>query len=199
MPQHSIKQRLINRSDSILLVIDVQDSFLTKLPQAIAVSVTERIGFLMDAAGVLDIPVICTAEEIPVLGGLTEKLLGRLPSTSIVFDKMVFNLADQPDIIAAVKSSGRSTAILTGLETDVCVAQSALGLISNGLSVVAVADACASPGDAHQAGLTRIDSAGGLITTVKSLYYEWIRTVEMSNQFSSGQYGWFKRPEGIVF
>ena len=125
--------------------------------------------------------------------------LSEITSTNSVFDKMTFNLADQPDIMAAVLSSGRKTVILTGLETDVCVAQSALGLISAGLSVAVVADACAAPGDAHTQGLKRIDSAGGLITNVKSLYYEWIRTVELGNQFSSGQFSWIKRPEGIVF
>ncbi len=177
MQNTSITQHLIRANDSILMIIDVQDSFLTKLPQEKAVSVVERIGLLMDVASVLDIPVICTAEEIPVMGGMTPKLLDRLPPAAKVYDKMIFNLADQPDIIAAVLSSGRKTAILTGLETDVCVAQSALGLISAGFSVVAVADACASPGDSHQAGLKRIESAGGLISAVKSLYYEWIRTV----------------------
>ena len=199
MPHSSLTQQLIDRSNSILVVIDVQDSFLTKPPHAIGVSVVERIGFLMDVAGVLDIPVICTAEEIPAMGGLTPKLLDSIPSESVVFDKMIFNLADQTDIMAVVKATGRKTAILTGLETDVCVAQSALGLMKAGYSVAAVADACASPGDAHQAGLKRIEAAGGLLTTVKSLYYEWIRTVELANQFSTGKYSWIKRPDGIVF
>ena len=170
-----------------------------KLPKDVAGSIVDRIGFLMDIAGVLGIPVICTAEEIPVMGRLTQKLINSIPSECVVFDKMVFNLADQQDIMVEVNATGRKTAILTGLETDVCVAQSALGLMQAGYSVAAVTDACGSPGDAHQTGLKRIEAAGGLLTSVKSLYYEWIRTVELSNQFSTGKYSWIKRPKGIVF
>ena len=57
------------------------------------------------------------------------------------------------------RRSGRKTAVLVGLETDVCVAHSALGLLGHGYQVAVVADATGSPGTAHGFGLER--AAGG--------------------------------------
>ena len=71
---------------------------------------------------------------------------------------------------------------MVGLETDVCVAQSALGLLQEGFDVVAVADACGSPGTAHEFGLERMRGAGVMVTSAKTVYYEWVRTVEGSRE-----------------
>jgi len=75
------------------------------------------------------------------------------------------------------------TAILLGLETDVCVAHSAIGLLRNNFQVAVVQDATASPGEAHHNGLSRIRAAGALITNVKSLLYEWMRTLKNCRDF----------------
>ncbi len=96
---------------------------------------------------------------------------------------MIFGLAAQSEILEAVQQTNRNIAVLIGYETDVCITHSALGLMDLGLKVVVVADATGSPGNNHQIGLDRIRSAGGIIVSAKSLYYEWIRTVEKSNEF----------------
>jgi nicotinamidase-related amidase len=96
---------------------------------------------------------------------------------------MIFGLAADPDILNAVQSTNRRTPILLGLETDVCVAQSAIGLLKKGYQVVVLEDAVGAPGKAHQYGLARMRGAGVLISNVKSLFYEWLRTVENSRNF----------------
>ena len=98
---------------------------------------------------------------------------------------MIFGLTAQPDILGAVQQTGRKTAILIGYETDVCIAHSALGLMDLGYRVAVVANATGSPGDAHQIGLERIRDAGGIIVSAKSLFYEWVRTVEKSLEFAT--------------
>jgi len=64
-----------------------------------------------------------------------------------------------------------------------------------GYKVVVVADATGSPGDAHQIGLERIRDAGGIIVSAKSLYYEWVRTVEKALEFEALG---IEIPEGII-
>jgi hypothetical protein len=64
-----------------------------------------------------------------------------------------------------------------------------------GYRVAVVGDATGSPGDAHQVGLERIRGAGGLILSAKSLFYEWVRTVEKSQEFAA--FG-IEPPEGIT-
>jgi nicotinamidase-related amidase len=106
-----------------------------------------------------------------------------LPPGTQVHNKMSFGLAADPAILAAAERTGRNTAALVGLETDVCIAQSAIGLIQNGYRVAAVADATGSPGSGHAFGLERMRDAGALVLGLKGLYYEWLRTVERADRF----------------
>jgi nicotinamidase-related amidase len=186
---------LIDCDDSILVVIDAQPAFLDRLPVAERRSVLGNICWLIGVARWLHIPCVVTAEEMPRLGSVAPEVAQALPETH-VFDKMVFGLAGDPKILATVAGTGRKTAILVGLETDVCVAQSALGLLAQGFRVVAVADATGAPGVAHTAGLSRMRDAGAVVVNVKNLYYEWLRTVEQVRRFRS-ECGTLQLPEGL--
>ena len=193
-----IKKSLINVDDCVLTIIDVQDHFLDKLPPQRAEQLVNRIGWLMEVAKILDVPMIVTAEEEKRCAGLTARSLAeKLPTGNRVLDKTVYGLADQTNILEAVRSTGRGTVVLVGLETDVCVAQSAIGLMQNSFQVVVLADVTDSPGEAHVFGLERIRGAGAVVISLKGLYYEWIRTVSMCNMMDEH----LKRigfPNGII-
>jgi nicotinamidase-related amidase len=176
------RARLIDADDSVLIVVDVQDRFLAKLcPEAVP-PLVERIRWLIGTARWLGIPIVATAEDIPALGGVAPAVAELLPPGTTVHDKLAFGLAADPAILAAVEAPGRGTAILVGLETDVCIAHSALGLAERGFRVAVAADATGSPGPAHAAGLDRLREAGIAILSTKGLYYEWLRTVERANR-----------------
>jgi nicotinamidase-related amidase len=170
-----MRDPMFHRTRSCLVVIDVQDYFLNKLPEAERAPLVARIAWLMRVAGALDIPMVATAEDIPRDGPLVEDLSALLPAGQKVFDKRIFGLGDQPDIAAAIRATGRSEFVLVGMETDVCVAHSALGLTAAGYKVGVVADACASPGPNHDAGLLRLRDAGIVVTNTKGMFYEWVR------------------------
>ena len=177
-----VRSRLIEARDSVLVVIDVQSAFIGKLPPKDQESLVEKVCSLVRVASGLEVPVVVTAEDMPTLGGVVPALAESLPPDTKVHNKMVFGLAGEPTILAAIRDTGRKTAVLVGLETDVCVAQSALGLLQEGFDVVAVADACGSPGTAHGFGLERMKGAGVVVTSAKTVYYEWVRTVEGSKK-----------------
>ena len=179
----SILNSLINADDSCLIVIDAQKVFFDKLAEEDVEPLIKRMVWIVDVAVKLDIPVIVTAEYIEKNGSIIPELLDVLPAESKIHDKMIFGLAADPDILNDIRKTNRNTAILLGLETDVCVAQSAIGLLENGYRVVVLEDAVASPGKAHQYGLSRMKAAGVLLSNVKSLFYEWVRTVENSRNF----------------
>ena len=177
-----VRSRLIEARDSVLVVIDVQSAFTGKLPSEDSETLVGKICTLVQVATELHMPLVVTAEDIPNLGGVVPALAECLPPDTEVHNKMVFGLAGDPRILAAIRETGRRTAVMVGLETDVCVAQSALGLLQEGFDVVAVADACGSPGTAHDFGLERMRGAGVVVTSVKTVYYEWVRTVEGSKE-----------------
>jgi nicotinamidase-related amidase len=193
----SLPRSLIDVDDSVLIVIDVQDSFLRKLPLDELEPLVNRICWLMRVATRLNVPTVVTAEDIPKLGGVVPVIAEAMAPESLVLNKMVFGLAEDQDIAAVVEDTGRNTAVLVGLETDVCVAHSALGLLRHGFEVVVVGDATSSPGSGHEVGLERMRRAGVLVSSVKSLYYEWVRTVDRDNDFMDKYGAEIGLPEGV--
>jgi len=166
---------LINVEDSVLVVIDVQAPFLHKLDKSVADGLADRIGWLTRVADKLAVPIVATVEDPDRNGGLVEVVEASRPPGVFVHPKFVFDLAADPEILESVVATGRRTAILIGLETDVCVAHSAVGLRELGYRVVVVSDATGSP--SHEAGLARVARLGAEILPVRTLYYEWVRTV----------------------
>ncbi|MGH6961581.1 MAG: isochorismatase family protein, partial [Dongiaceae bacterium] len=135
---------LVERERSCLIVVDVQQYFLDKLPLHERGALVQRMAWLMRVARALEIPIIATAEDIERNGPLVPELAGLLPPETTAFNKMIFGLMSQADIRAAVDATRRDCFVLVGLETDVCVAHSALGLAAAGHRAVVIDDACGS-------------------------------------------------------
>jgi nicotinamidase-related amidase len=174
---------LIDVDDSVLVLVDVQESFLGKLPEAESAILIERICWLIGVARWARVPLVVMAEDISSSGAVHPAVAGALAPGTPVHDKMHFGLAAEESILQSVRDSKRNTAILVGLETDVCVCQSALGLLEQGYRVAVVADAIGSPGPDHAYGLQRMRAAGVVVVGLKALFYEWMRTVQRSEQF----------------
>ncbi len=173
---------LIEADDSVLVVIDVQDAFLGKLPPEDSERLVNKVCWIVKLALWRGIPLVVTAEELHQQP-LARKLLDTLPAATTVFDKVVFGLAHQPELLSAVEQTGRKTAVLIGLETDVCVMHSAVGLLEHGYRVVVVTDATGTPVPGQEIGLSRMQSAGAVMVNMKGLFYEWLRTIEAVNRF----------------
>ena len=186
---------LIEVNDSVLIVIDIQPAFVQKESNDEHNPLLQRMCWVMKVAKWLEVPLIVTAEDLPRTGNVSREVAEILPPDTKIYNKMTFGLAAQPDILEAVQHTQRKTAVLIGYETDVCVAHSALGLMDLGYRVVVVSDATGSPGEAHQIGIERIRAAGGIILSAKSLYYEWVRTVEKALAFEDVR---IETPLGIV-
>ena len=165
---------LLDGDDCVLVVVDAQPGFLT----AAAGSAVERMAWLVAVAARLHIPILVTEEEPERNGGTDERVAGHLPAASPVFTKPTFGLAGMPEILDALRAAGRSTVVVVGCETDVCVAQSAIGVREQGFTCVVVEDATFSPGEMHERGLARLAGEGVGRNHAKGVAYEWLRTVE---------------------
>jgi len=174
---------LIDVDDSVLVVVDVQKTFLHKLPEAESAILLERICWLIRVARWAEVPQVVMAEDLAGNGSVHPCVAGALAPGTQVHDKMHFGLAAEEGILQAVRETDRKTAIVVGLETDVCVCQSAFGLLEQNFRVAVVADAVGSPGPDHAYGLQRMRAAGIVIVGLKGLFYEWMRTVSRSEQF----------------
>ena len=177
---------LTHREECCLVVIDVQDYFLAKLPLDQRQPLVERMAWLMRVARILEIPIVATAEDVECDGPLVAELAELLPAQSPpIFNKLFFGLYGQTDTRQAVDAVGRSHFVLVGLETDVCIAQSALGLREAGYRVSVIEDACGSPPPNHDVGIQRLRDAGVTVTSTKALYYEWMRNLDTHHRVQS--------------
>ncbi|HEX5824114.1 MAG TPA: isochorismatase family protein [Candidatus Limnocylindrales bacterium] len=187
---------LIERADSLLIVVDAQPGFSGASADEAAAAARSRAvaAWLVGVAAALDVPIVVTEEDAPRNGPTDPGIAGLLPPGTPVIAKPVFGLADVPEILAAVETLGRRTAVIVGAETDVCVAHSAIGLRDRGLRVVVVTDATFSPGAMHDLGLRRIRDAGVELHHAKGVYYEWLRTLEAARAFTTVNHDLAKPP-----
>jgi nicotinamidase-related amidase len=167
----------------VLVVVDVQPGFLARAwfsdeDAEAARAALDRAAWLVALAARLGIPIVVTEEEPERNGAVHPDVAERLPAGTPVLRKPTFDLAGTPELLAAVRTTGRGTAVVVGCETDVCVAQSAIGLHEQGFGCVVVADATFSPGEMHARGLDRLSAAGIACNHAKGVTYEWLRTVE---------------------
>ncbi|MFL5768184.1 MAG: isochorismatase family protein [Actinomycetota bacterium] len=182
MELRSLSGRLLEVADSLLCVVDAQPGFADKLDAPVARATVGRIAWIAALAGALTVPIVVTEEEPEENGSTLPEIATQLPPDVPRHRKPVFGLADVPEILEAVAGSGRGTAVLTGMETDVCVAHSALGLLDRGYRVAVVRDAVAALGTDHEHGLDRMRDAGAMLLGTKGLFYEWTRTVDRSRE-----------------
>jgi nicotinamidase-related amidase len=174
---------LVDSADSVLVVIDAQEGFFgDTLPpgdgepgrQALA-----RMTWLVKVAKRLGVPAVITEEDPERNGATFEPIAAVFPEEAAIV-KPTFAVTGTQPIIDRIEGTGRTTAVLVGFETDVCVAQSAIGLKERGMRVVVVEDAVFSPGEMHRRGLERIVAEGVELNHCKGLAYEWTRTLEKS-------------------
>jgi hypothetical protein len=128
--------------------------------------------------------------------GTSMRIKDVIPAGTPELNKVIFGLAQQPDILQVVQGLGRKTAVLVGLETDVCVQHSAFGLMQLGYTVVAVVDATASPESGHDLGLARMRDAGVVMVSAKGLFYEWSRDIAKIGEIL--QSNRIDRPKGLL-
>ena len=168
---------LVRREDSVFVVVDAQPGFFA--PEDEPAKVVARIAWMAGLATLLDVPAV-VVEEGPQRNGPTDpSVLERLPSGTPVIEKPTFGLAAHEAAVDAIRTTGRGTAVIVGFETDVCVAQSAIGLLQFGFRAVVLEDAVyTSSAREHERGLTRLSGTGVERNHCKGLTFEWLHTVD---------------------
>lgn len=192
-----VDHSLTHVNDSVLIVIDVQQAFVDKLAPQKHMPIINRIAWIVGMAPKLGIPLVVTAEDIDDLGATVSAVADGFPEGTVQHNKMTFGLAGNPEILTAVEKHERRTAVIVGFETDVCVMQSAIGLLERGFRVVVLSDATASPGPCHEAGIARMREAGVVVSTVKGTFYEWVRSLDFAGEHLDPETWTDPRPDGV--
>lgn len=163
---------VLQRSETVLLVIDIQERLAAAMPNR--VTVVERTSFLAQIAQVVGVPIIVTRQYPRGLGGLDSSLAQALRETEPV-DKVTFDCFCEPSFASALASVDARQALITGMETHICVAQTALAALREGYDVHVCADAtCSRDETFHRLALSRLAHAGAVVTCSESAAYELV-------------------------
>lgn len=171
-PEMHRSPALMRRDNSALIVIDIQERLLPSIPNR--EMLVWNTGRLIDGARALGVPVHGTEQYPEGLGPTLEGLRERLGA---VGTKRRFSCVECSGLFARLQESGIENLLLAGIETHVCILQTALDLTAAGFHVLLAVDATGSrnPVDRDTA-LRRMESMGVTLTTAETTLFEWCET-----------------------
>lgn len=157
-----------------LFVVDLQPRLLAAIPRGD--DVLSRTRALLRGAEALGVPAAATVQYPHGLGPLESSLETWLPQTE---EKMSFSAASCRRSLDAWLDQGRGQVVVAGIETHVCVEQTVLDLLAEGVQVFLAADAVAARHvEDHQRALDSMRAAGAIVTGTESILFAWCRTAD---------------------
>ena len=167
---------LCDRDDSILAVIDIQTRLTAAMPAKVLARLQRYTSLLVKSASAFGIPVFVTEQYPQGLGRLELEIEKLLPAGTRRYEKTTFSCAGAVSFIADLRQTQRKQIFLAGMETHVCILQSAMDLLRLGYQVVVVSEAvCSRYRESYETALQRMRQAGVIITNSESVVFEWLR------------------------
>jgi nicotinamidase-related amidase len=161
----------MSADDTALWVIDVQERLVPLVIDPARVVWNSRR--LLDGARALGVPVGATEQYPEKLGGTVEPLRSRLPPPAT---KLAFSGACCGQVFEPWRDAGIFRVLLCGIETHVCILQTAFDLMALGMQVYIAADAVSARHAVdHEFALKRLESGGAVLTTTEAALFEWCR------------------------
>ena len=160
--------------NSILVVVDVQEAFRKAIPDfAEAVS---RIAIAIRGFQLLGRPIVVTEQYPKGLGRTAEELLLSLPDDASFVEKSTFSSYAEPAFVAELEKYQAKQVVLCGVETHVCVNQTAHDLLAAGYEVHLLTDCVASRYQHdREAGLKKMFSSGVVPSSMEMALFEMMR------------------------
>jgi len=157
--------------NACVLIIDVQEKLAPVMPAPALENVVKYGRALIGAARELKMPVLATEQYPKGLGPTVAALRDILPNAPLV--KMHFSCGADRAFSAALEATRRRQVIIAGMESHVCVFQTARDLVALGYEVYVCADAVASRSEEHRrVGLDLCSKAGAIVTTAETAIFD---------------------------
>jgi nicotinamidase-related amidase len=171
IPYSEAARRPLRPEDCALAVIDIQERLLQPIFEK--ERLVRNAQLLVRLANILNLPVIVSTQYEKGLGKTVDEISLLLPDVTPV-DKLEFGCFGNGEYCSQVgKLANRNTLLLCGMESHICVMQTALGALTQGLNVHVAADAVSSRTELNwKLGLNRMQAAGAVISSTEMMIYE---------------------------
>ena len=164
---------MLTTKNTCLVVIDIQEKLLPVM--AAPEQVVKNTSVLIQIAKALNIPILW-CQQVPKALGPTVGELALLLNSVEPIDKSTFSCCGEEVFLAKIDELKARSVIVCGIESHVCVFQTARDLIQHGLYVHVVADAVSSRTNENKAiGINRMEKEGAVITSTEILLFELLR------------------------
>ncbi|MBZ5614534.1 MAG: hydrolase [Acidobacteriia bacterium] len=168
-------RRSLEADQCALIVVDIQEKLLPPIWEK--ERFVRNAQLLIRLAGILKIPALVTTQYTKGLGNTVPEIASLLPGSPPI-DKLTFSCFGSDVFCSLLKRlpGKRTTALLCGMETHICVMQTALGALREGYLVHVASDAVSSRTELNwRIGLGRMRSAGAILSSTEMIVYELLR------------------------
>lgn len=178
------KSRLLTRENTALIIIDVQEKLLAVMQDK--EKIVENILKLIDFAKIIDLPIVLTEQYPKGLGSTIKQIKDKIPEI-VPIEKTVFNCFAAEGFKEKLETNNISTIIITGIESHVCVSQTALDALDHNMQVCVISDATSSRTlENHRIGLERMRDNGIIIASTEMLIFELLKDAK-TKEFKEAQ------------
>ena len=165
--------QILDRKHTALLIVDVQDKINAVMMHGDLV--VDNILKLIKACQILNVPIFITEQYPKGLGPTEPQILQALQGQSPL-QKMTFSCCGSQELLEQIKSQKIKQVIVTGIESHVCVQQTALDLLAQEIQVHIPKDAVSSRKELdYQTALARMSNAGVVLTSVEAALFELLQ------------------------
>jgi nicotinamidase-related amidase len=164
----------LDSSQTALVVIDLQEAFRSAVPEF--PQVVSKTAMAVRGFQILDLPVIVTEQYPKGLGRTAEEILFSLPDDFEFIEKTTFSSCGAASFVEKIEAVGARQIVLCGLETHICVNQTAHDLLERGFAVHLLTDCVGSRYSAdRETGLAKMLASGVVSSTMEMALFELLR------------------------
>lgn len=139
-------------------------------------NLTKKTKILISGLQALEIPIIVSEQYVKGLGETIEEIKEALGENYQPLEKSAFSCCDDNNIVEVIEKNKKKSIILSGIESHICVLQTAIDLIEKGYTVIVVSDCVSSRSqDDKEIALERLRKEGAIVTSCESILFELCR------------------------
>ncbi len=163
----------IYKDDVTALIIDIQERLFPFIHEHD--ELTKNTGILIKGMQALGVPILLTQQYTKGLGPTIQPLASLMPEVEVI-EKTAFSCCDEPKFDIELETLTNKYIVIAGIETHVCVLQTAIDLLERGYIPVIIEDCVSSRRlSDKQAAIRRMRSEGAIISTYESILFELLQ------------------------
>jgi nicotinamidase-related amidase len=175
-PSHRERALSCEVGTSQLLIVDIQEKLGAAMPEKVLRRVITNVTLLINAAIRLGVPLTVTEQYSKGLGPTDARIAAAIPADARRIDKTCFSCVGADGFEPVLADPVRRQVVLAGMESHVCVLQTAFDLLAAGMQPYVVEDAvCSRKLENYQNALSRLQHAGVVVASSESVVFEWLR------------------------